>query len=579
MRTPVSFGGAMFRMRILFNPILYSLLAFELFFAGLGAVGFIGPDEPRYAEVARGMLRSGDYVTPRLFGSPWFEKPPLYYWLAAAFFGFGANEFAARLPSAIAACGFLGLWFWFARRRFGGRTATLASILLAGSLGWIGFARAAAMDMLLAASLGAALLSLALWFWETEARYLYLFYGWLGVATLAKGPLAVAIAGIVGLAYLATFGEWRALKKLLISPALVVFLALAVPWYWVCYQRNGYAFIEEFFIRHNWQRLISGPAIGHPQPFWFYVPILVAGIFPWTPLIVLPVVDIIQRGLRNILQDRQRAFLIYWVILPFLFFSLSRNKLPGYLLPILPPLTLWIAMIVEGAVGQGLPPETPVRTGQIAGPAWPQRISLLLVGLSALLLLSLPFLCLLLPESLATGLRQALAGWNEGLPWAQVWKGPVPLPIWMALAGVVVLSLFLLWRKQVLEAALVALLGVGLGTLAVAHYLSPSINRVASMRTIAQRIHSLGIRGEDLAVFYIHRNQTFGLSFYLAHPLPEWSPEGHSATVSFVLARPDIRLEEILPDARPVALYPGPRLRVWMLSSTEPAKSGNPLTY
>src|SRR3990172_5060514 len=125
---------------LLYNPILHALLAFALFLAGLGAVGFVGPDEPRYADVARAMLRSGDYITPRLFGAPWFEKPPLYYWLAALGFRLGVSEMTARLPSAIFACGFLGVWFWFSRKLFGKPTAVLSCLLLASTLGWIGFA-------------------------------------------------------------------------------------------------------------------------------------------------------------------------------------------------------------------------------------------------------------------------------------------------------------------------------------------------------------------------------------------------------------------------------------------------------
>src|SRR3990170_4401905 len=108
---------------LLYNPILHALLAFALFLSGLGAVGFIGPDEPRYADVARAMLRSGDYITPRLFSAPWFEKPPLYYWLAPLSFRLGVNKFTALLPSAVAAVVFLGIWFTFPRRFFGLQTA------------------------------------------------------------------------------------------------------------------------------------------------------------------------------------------------------------------------------------------------------------------------------------------------------------------------------------------------------------------------------------------------------------------------------------------------------------------------
>ncbi len=555
-------------MRIFFTPILCSLLgsllAFILFFAGLGAVGLLGPDEPRYADIARGMLRSGDYVTPRLFGSAWFEKPPLYYWLAALGFRLGVNEVTARLPSAVFACGFLGLWFWFARRRFGKRAATLACILLASTTGWIGFSRAASMDMLLSSTLGAALVFLALWFWEKKPLLLYGFCASLGVATLAKGPLAVALAGLVALAYVATVGEWQPLKRLLWNPALLVYFGVAAPWYLLCFQQNGYGFIEEFFLRHNLQRFTSA-AIGHPQPFWFYVPVLAAGIFPWTPLLLLPLLEIVRKGLRSVLANRQTAFLFYWVVLPFAFFSISRNKLPGYLLPVLPPLTLWIAHIVDkNWPGQAAEPADEILSENPRQDSLMEQLTPWLVGLSSLLLLAIPVLCLLLPGSLAGGLRQALATSSLDHLGAEIWEGSTPFPVWLMLVGLILASFYLLLRRQLLGAVFVVLLGVGLGTFIIVEYLSPAINRAASVRTVAQRLRSRGIRGSDLAVYRIHRNHSLGLSFYMEQALPEWSPEGGTAAASFVIARQ----EEQLPEGRSLILFPGPRLRLWVLPET-----------
>ncbi|MCZ6753309.1 MAG: glycosyltransferase family 39 protein [Acidobacteria bacterium] len=548
-------------MRILFTPILFSLLAFILFFAGLGAVGFLGPDEPRYAGVAREMLRSGDYVTPRLFGSAWLEKPPLYYWLAALGFRLGVSETTARLPSAVFACLFLALWFWFARRRFGHRVATLGCILLASTVGWIGFSRAAAMDMLFSSTLCAALVFLALWFWENKPLQLYGFCALLGVATLAKGPLAVALAGLVTLGYVATFGEWRQLQRLLWTPALLVYFGVAAPWYLLCFQQNGYGFIEEFFLRHNWERFTSA-AIGHPQPFWFYVPVLAAGIFPWTPLLLLPLLEIIRKGLRSILANRQTAFLFYWVALPFVFFSISRNKLPGYLLPLLPPLTLWIAHIVErNWPGQAAEPAEGKLSRNPRKDSLTEQLILWLVGLSSLLLLAIPVLCLLLPGSLAEGLRQALAASSPAHLWVEIWEGSIPFPVWLMLVGLIPVSFYLLRRRQLLAAFFVVLLGVGLGTATIVEYLSPAINRAASVRTVAQRLRSRGIRGADLATYRIHRNQSFGLSFYMDRELPEWSPDEETAAASFVIARQ----EELLPEGRFLILFPGPRLRLWAL--------------
>ena len=244
-------------MKYFSNPLLWLLLAFTLYFLGLGAVGFVGPDEPRYADVARGMMRTGDYVTPRLFGEPWFEKPPLYYWLTSVFFRMGASEIEARLPSALAAIAFLVMWFKFTRRRFGERRAILACVLLGSTLGWIGFAHAAVVDMLFAAALGTALILLASWFWNKEEQTLWAFYAVLGLATLAKGPVAVVLAGLVALAYLLTCRDWKTLKATLLSPGPAFFLLVAGPWYAVCYQRNGMAFIQEFIIKHNFGRYLS----------------------------------------------------------------------------------------------------------------------------------------------------------------------------------------------------------------------------------------------------------------------------------------------------------------------------------
>ena len=548
-------------MRIFFISILCSLLAFALFFVGLGAVGLVGPDEPRYADVARGMFRSGDYVTPRLFGSVWLEKPPLYYWLAALGFRLGVNEVVARLPSAVFACGFLGLWFWFSRRLFGGRAAAVGCMLLASTAGWIGFSRAATMDMLLSSTLGAALVFLALWLWDNKPLHLAGFYGLLGVATLAKGPLAVVLAGLVALAYVVTFREWKQLKRLCWNPALLIYFAVAAPWYLLCLEQNGYAFIEEFFLKHNVARFTSA-AIGHPQPFWFYVPMLAAGIFPWTPLLLLPVLETIRTGLRSVLANRQTAFLFYWVALPFVFFSISRNKLPGYLLPVLPPLTLWIAHIVEknwpGRATESAdekllknPPEDPLLA----------RLAPWLVGLSALLLLAIPVLCLLLPGSLAGGLRQALAATTPALLWGEIWEGSIPFPVWLALVGLIPLSLYLLWLRRLHAAVLVVLVGVALGAFSIVEYLSPVVNRAASVQPVAQRLQSRGIRGADLAIYRIHRNHSYGLSYYMDRVLPEWSPDDGTSAASFIITRQ----EERLPEARSLILFPGPRLRLWAL--------------
>ncbi len=557
-------------MRFIQNPLLVALLALILFVSGLRAIGFVGPDEPRYADVARAMLLSGDYVTPRLFGEPWFEKPPLYYWIAAQFFRISISEQTARLPSAIAAIVFLLVWFRFARARFGETTAGLATIFLASALGWIGFARAAAMDMLFTVTLDLALLLLALWLWERKPLRLYGFYVFLGLATLAKGPLAVVLAGLVFLGYAATFRDWGALRSLLLSPALAVYFAVAAPWYVLCYVVNGAPFVEEFILEHNLARFVSADALGHGQPAWFYIPVLIAGLFPWSPLLLLPLAEMVYAA-RGVFRDKQRAFLFWWIALPFLFFSISENKLPGYLLPVLPPVTLWVAILVAHAAKPSSDAESPGSspgklgvhpvTGNSASWDMPPGAPLILIGCSALLLLTVPLFAPLLSGSLTTGLRQALAEWSIAGAWQQIFQGTVPVSRWLLLTGSVGFTIYFAFRRQPLYASFMAFIGVAVCLLALTSHLSPSINRVASARSVAERIATLGVPAEEVAVYRLHRNQTYQLSYYLGHGLPEWSLEDTSSGVSIVVAGQD----QQVPIARPLSYFPGQRIRIWEL--------------
>ena len=545
----------------MFHPILYSLLAYALYVSGLGRVGFVGPDEPRYADVAREMMRLGDYITPHLNGAPWFEKPPLYYWLAALAFRFGVSEVTARLPAALAAALFFGFWFWFARRFYGDCAAKFSCLILATTIGWIGFGRAAAMDMLLATTLAAALGLLALWLWEKDTRGLYGFYSLLAVATLAKGPLAVGLAGLVVLGYIIHQREWSILPRMLRTPAVALFPAIALPWYLLCYWRNGAVFVEEFFIKHNIERLVSASVIGHGQPLWFYLPILLAALFPWTPALLLPLWDGWNRGWRVATKSPQRVLLMYWVALPFLFFSLSENKLPGYLLPILPPLTLWIGHIIS----EHSEPDSP-------GYSFARGA----IGASMLLLFTLPLIALLLPEALATSLRGAIAQVREtNLP-QQILHGAVPVAGWMVLSGLIIFSLILLWRGRMLGAALAGVFGVAWTVLLLTTYLSPAMNRVASVRTVAQRIESYEIAPSELGVFYLHRNQVYGLGFYLDGLPEEWAPEKPAPAIRYLAARDDIAVDQLHPGAHSLSLFPGQHLRLWALAPRAPAELAPP---
>jgi 4-amino-4-deoxy-L-arabinose transferase-like glycosyltransferase len=326
------------------------------FFFGLGRLALAGPDEPRYAEVAREMLVSGDLISPRLGGCLWFEKPALLYWMAAAAYRiFGVSEFAARIPSAAMATAAVLFLYMAIAQTLSARLALIVGLVLTTSALFIGYARAAVPDMPLAASISIALIAAYL---ATVSRamcntYPRLSYWALsaaatGLAVLAKGlvgiVLVIAIIAITyGITGRANFIGWRQwLLALLIF--LVVSSAVASTWYVPVTIRHGTEFIEEFFINHHFKRYLTD-RYHHPQPVYFFPVIAIAGIVPWTFFLI----PALERLLRLKPVSLLLALAWVWLVVPVVFFSFSESKLPGYILPALPALAIIIGAEVERA--------------------------------------------------------------------------------------------------------------------------------------------------------------------------------------------------------------------------------------
>src|ERR1700733_1121021 len=255
-----------------------------LFFYGRGQFGLFGADEPRYAQVAREMLQRHDWITPVLGGRPWLEKPPLYYWQAiVAYRIWGVSDWAARLPSAIDAT-FLVLAVYFFLRRFQPGFELDGALMAASSGGIMGFARAASMDMALAAAFTIALLSW--WTWHDTGKRMYLasFYGLLALGTLAKGPVAPFLAFLVIASYAAAVRELRLLLKTFWLPGIILFCVVALPWYFAVQARNP-EFFREFIVEHNLGRF-SKNLYHHTQPFWYYLPVIALALVPWIVFVI-----------------------------------------------------------------------------------------------------------------------------------------------------------------------------------------------------------------------------------------------------------------------------------------------------
>jgi 4-amino-4-deoxy-L-arabinose transferase-like glycosyltransferase len=352
--------------------LLLAVVACAAYFYNLGAPPLVGPDEPRYAQVAREMYERGDLVTPTLAGQTWFEKPALLYWLMAAGYRLlGVTELAARLGSAVSGLLTVLLIALLARRTesraveegagekaqgFGLTTATLT----ASTLGLMVFSRGASFDIVLTATVTLALTC----FFRAEldergarGRWLAGFWAGVGLSLLAKGLIGVVLpCGVVGL-YLLLARRPRELFRTGWWWGVPLAAGVASLWYAPVIARHGWTFVDEFFVQHHFARYVSDK-YHHSQPFYFYLPILLLLALPWTPFLVASVAGARRWNWRATdAGSRLRLFALAWMLVPVAFFSLSGSKLPGYILPALPGAALLagdaLARFVRGEGGRG----------------------------------------------------------------------------------------------------------------------------------------------------------------------------------------------------------------------------------
>ncbi len=319
------------------------------FFFGLGRLALTGPDEPRYAEVAREMFVTGDFISPRLAGCLWFEKPVLLYWMAAsAYHLFGVNEFAARFPSALAALAAVLFVYYTVSRAVSHSLGLVSSLVLATCGLFIGYARSATTDMVMAATMTIAFLSAYLFIATEKSRRLHWILCWaaVGAAVLAKGLVAIVFAIAIIVIYFFIAGRLKFINWRYWLVGLFVMTAVALLWYGPVTMRHGWAFIDKFIIEHHFQRYLT-ERHSHPQPIYYYLLVAPAGLVPWT-FFLLPALQRIRRlRPREDARDLLTAFAWVWAGVMILFFSFSGSKLPGYILPAIPALVIIVGIEIE----------------------------------------------------------------------------------------------------------------------------------------------------------------------------------------------------------------------------------------
>lgn len=465
-----------------------ALIAFcgFLFFLGIQLVGLVGADEPRYAQVAREMLARNDWVTPVLYGKPWLEKPPLYYWCTMlSYKGLGVGDTAARLPSAYLSCLLIiFIYVWSRRFRFGMQLD--AALITASAAMVIGFGRSASTDMPLTVMFTVAMLSWYGWYAEGKRRWLLAFYLFLALGTLAKGPVALGLAALIIIAFAALRRDAKLLVRTLQPIGVALYLAVAAPWY-IAVERANPEFFRAFFLQQNLERFTSN-LYHHPQPFWFYWTIILIALVPWTVFAIEAIVDALRNWRYSTNEpagkEDLRTYLVLWLLLPMIFFSFSHSKLPGYILPAIPAGTILLADFILRREQSDTKP------------------AMWMVALHALVCAAMLSAAFIVPFKLL--------------------RLPLPVKV-LAVAGslaiATILMLVLTLQNQgyrVLRFA--TLVPVVIAVALTLRGTAPMINLLASERPVAQNLAETEIgRIPDIAVYDVSPSVEYGLGFYRDH--------------------------------------------------------------
>lgn len=483
-----------------------------LFFYGIGQFGLIGADEPRYAQVAREMLERHDWITPVLGGHAWLEKPPLYYWQAMlAYSALGVNDVAARIPGALdATLLVIAVYLFF--RKFRRGVEADAALITASSAGVIGYAHAASMDMALAATFSIGML--AWWAWREGGKQIFLaaFYICMALGMLAKGPVAPVLAAAIVVIFALAARDFRVVVRTVWLPGIVLFCAIALPWYFAVQLQNP-QFFREFILQHNLARFSSN-LYHHRQPFWYYLPVTALAFVPWTVFVIAALVESVRiwwTGRKSIpaepdFEFQFSLFACCWLVVPIVFFSVSQSKLPGYILPAIPAggvlLAVYLLRHFEHEKDQ------PVSKGPAVLHA---------------LVAAAPVVPAVLIAYVLTQHRL-----------------PAGKPMFIALAIAFVLcaaiALTLASRLRLRMLRFVTLIPVVLSVAAVLKLGAYSLDQKLSARPLALELSSTDTRQLPLAVYGVPREMEYGLTFYRNQTAVRYEAAGVPAVEHLLVA-------------------------------------------
>ncbi len=341
------------------RDLLLLTLAFGLLFAfRLGSYPLSNPDEGRYAEIPREMVAGGDWITPRLDGINYFEKPPLVYWTTALCLKFfGPSEWSMRATPALFALAGVLLTYGAARKLHGRAAGLGAAVVLGTSILWFVLGRIMLLDMAVSVLMSATLFCFILAVREPAgATRRWLFYGLYAsaaLATLTKGLIGFLVTGAVMFLWLLVFNQWKRLRPMHLPSGIALFLAIAAPWHLLAASHNE-TWVHRYLVYEHWERFTS-PAASRPGAWWYFIPIVLGGLIPWSGFLFSAVRDGLRGGWAKREENGVAWFLVTWAGFIFLFFTKSHSKLAPYILPIFPALAVlvggWLARLPLGRAG------------------------------------------------------------------------------------------------------------------------------------------------------------------------------------------------------------------------------------
>ncbi|MDR0632415.1 MAG: glycosyltransferase family 39 protein [Holosporaceae bacterium] len=335
---------------------IFSLAVVLAFFFSyeMGNRHFADPDEGRYVEIPREMVVSGDYVTPKLNGLKYFEKPPLFYWMqAVAMKIFGINETSMRLWVVVfAILGCLGVFFVGAKR-YSDAVGLVSSGILATNILYYAHSRLIILDLVTSVLMSGTLWCFFLSFVgknppKSQKFYIVFMYVFATLACLTKGLIGAVLPGVIALLWIAWTKNWSKIKEILYIPGILVFFAIFLPWHILISLRNK-EFLHFYFVVEHFLRYTS-TIHNRYQPIWFFIPILLVGLLPWTGFTLISISNSCKKAFS---RNQENAFFVCWIFGVLCFFSLSNSKLIPYILPILPPLTLITGITLVDSLDSG----------------------------------------------------------------------------------------------------------------------------------------------------------------------------------------------------------------------------------